>query len=254
MADRTQEEHDLQLFRDYRATGGRATRNALVERYVGLAAHIAKRYRRPGSEEDIRQAAMLGLVKAVDRFDPDFGSSFVAFAGTTIEGELKRYLRDRTWVVRVPRAAKELHLMVRRAAEELHQLHGRSPSVDDIAAHLSVSRDDVLRGLSAAAAYNVGTLDAGADGDRFQVDRSGVLAADEPGFGRVIDAHTTVGLLDLLPERDREIVRLRFFEEMSQAEIAAVMGMSQMHVSRLLHRSFELMRSVLGDDLEPPTA
>ncbi len=251
MTDVPLQEHDLRLFRDYRANGGRAARNALVERYMGLAAHIAKRYRRPGSEDDIRQAAMLGLVKAVDRFDPDFGSSFVAFAGATIEGELKRYLRDRTWVVRVPRAAKELHLMVRRASEELRQLLGRSPTVDEIAAHLSVSRDDVLRGLSASAAYDVGTIDAGDTAPGLPADRSGRLATDELGFDHVVDAQTTTGLLERLPEREREIVRLRFYEDMSQAQIAEAMGISQMHVSRLLRRSFELMRSFLDDVQDP---
>lgn len=253
MSDPSLEEDDeLALFREYGASGERAIRNALVERYIGLAVHISKRYRRPGNEDDIRQAAMIGLVKAVNRFDPDFGSSFVTFAGTTIDGELKRYLRDHTWVVRVPRSAKELHLLVRRAAEELHQRQGRSPSVAEISAHLSVSRDDVLRGLSASAAYDVGTIDAGTDGEGFQADRSGALAADEAGFGRVVDVHTVASLLERLSEREQEIVRLRFHEERSQAEIAEMMGISQMHVSRLLRRSFELMRSWLDDEDATP--
>jgi RNA polymerase sigma-B factor len=247
------ESDELALFREYRATGSRATRNELVERYMGLAVHIAKRYRRPGSEDDVRQAAMIGLVKAVDRFDPEYGATFVTFAGTTIEGELKRYLRDRTWVVRVPRAAKELHLLVRRASDELHQLEGRSPSVDEIAAHLSVSRDDVLRGLSASAAYEVGTIDARSDVDGVQADRSAALATDEAGFGHVVDAHTIAGLLQRLPAREREIVRRRFYEDMSQAEIAEAVGISQMHVSRLLRRSFELMRTWIdAEDQSPP--
>lgn len=251
MSDPSRDEsEELALFRDFRATGDRSTRNALVERYMGLAVHIAKRYRRPGSEDDVRQAAMIGLVKAVDRFDPDYGSSFVTFAGATIEGELKRYLRDRTWVVRVPRAAKELHLLVRRARDELLQRDERSPSVDEIAAHLSLSRDDVLRGLSASAAYEVGTIDAGNNVDGMQADRSAVLATDEAGFGHVVDAHTIAGLLVRLPDREREIVRLRFYEDMSQAEIADAVGMSQMHVSRLLRRSFELMRSWMDDEDE----
>ena len=108
---------ELDLFRAYVKSQDRRERNVLVERYMGLAAHIAKRYKRAGNDEDIRQAAMIGLVKAVDRFDPEFGVSFAAFAGSTIEGELKRYLRDHTWVVRVPRSGKELHLVVRRAAD-----------------------------------------------------------------------------------------------------------------------------------------
>ncbi len=105
-------QEELELFRAYAASRDRRQRNALVERYMGLAAHIAKRYGRVGTDDDIRQVAMVGLVKAVDRFDPTYGVAFAAFAGSTIEGELKRYLRDQTWVVRVPRSGKELHLLV----------------------------------------------------------------------------------------------------------------------------------------------
>ena len=152
---------------------------------MGLAAHIANRYRRSNlSDDDLRQVAMVGLVKAVDRFDPDYGASFSAFAGRTIEGELKRHFRDRSWVVRVPRSAKELHLLVRRAGDELSHELGRSPSVDEIAEQLGIDRDDVLRGLSASAAYNVGTLDARlADDDSdSSMDRQGALAAIDSGF------------------------------------------------------------------------
>src|SRR3954465_9566784 len=145
---------DLELFVEFANTRGRATRNRLVERHMGLAAHIAKRFSRPGgAEEDLRQVAMLGLVKAVDRFDPNFGVPFAAFAGSTIEGELKRHFRDHGWAVPVPRAAKQLHLIVRRAADELVQSNGRSPSVAEIAEHVGLDREDVLRGLSASAAY-----------------------------------------------------------------------------------------------------
>ena len=154
---------ELEMFRAYVVSRDRSQRNALVERYMGLAAHIAKRYQRAGNDDDIRQAAMIGLVKAVDRFDPEFGVPFASFAGSTIEGELKRYLRDHTWVVRVPRSAKELHLLVRRASDELAQTNGHAPSVAEIAAHLTLDRDDVLRGLAATAAYDVGSLDNSTD-------------------------------------------------------------------------------------------
>ncbi len=238
---------DLELFRTFAASKSRRVRNQLVERHMGLAAHIAKRFRRHGSDDDLRQVAMLGLVKAVDRFDPDFGSPFSAFAGRTIEGELKRHFRDRSWAVRVPRGAKELHLLVRNASEELSQRIGRSPTIDEIAAHLDVDRDDVLRGLSATAAYNVGTLDAGAGDDESDSmgDRQRALATDDAGFGHVDDRQLVVELIARLPEREQEIVRLRFYERRSQTEIAEAVGISQMHVSRLLHRSFEQMRDWL---------
>src|SRR4029078_766562 len=129
---------DLELFFEAPSTRPRSIRHRLVERHMGLAAHIAKRFSRSGgTKEDLRQVAMLGLVKAIDRFDPNCGVRFAAFAGSTIEGELKRHFRDHSWAVRVPRSAKELHLSVRRATDELVQKEGRSPSVDDIAACLT---------------------------------------------------------------------------------------------------------------------
>ncbi len=241
---------DLELFRKLTSTKSRSLRNELVERHMGLAAHIAKRYQRAGTrDDDLRQVAMVGLVKAVDRFDPEYGSSFSAFAGRTIEGELKRYFRDRTWVVRVPRGAKELHLQVRRAIDELGHDLGRSPSVDELARHLRVDRDDVLRGLAASAAYSVGTLDAvgGGDDADMAIDRQGALAVDDRGFGDTEDRQVVMELLERLPEREREIVRMRFYERMSQFEIGEAMGISQMHVSRLLRRSFTQMREWVDD-------
>ncbi len=241
---------DLELFRDYAETKSRKLRNQLVERHMGLAAHISNRFRRQGgSDDDLRQVAMVGLVKAVDRFDPDYGAAFSAFAGRTIEGELKRHFRDRSWSVRVPCGAKELHLLVRNASEELSQRNGRAPTVDEIAAHLQVERDDVLRGLSATAAYNVGTLDGGAPDDDTDAmgDRQRALATVEDGYGQVDDRELVVQLIARLPEREQEIVRLRFYERRSQTEIADAIGISQMHVSRLLRKSFEQMREWLEE-------
>lgn len=239
---------DLELFRTLAQTKRRSVRNQLVERHMGLAAHIAKRYQRAGTrDDDLRQVAMVGLVKAVDRFDPEYGASFSAFAGRTIEGELKRYFRDRTWTVRVPRGAKELHLQVRRATEQLGHDLGRSPTVEELATHLQLDRDDVLRGLAASAAYNVGTLDTGSADDDVAPDRHGALAVDDAGYAETEDRQVVTDLLARLPEREREIVRLRFYERMSQSEIGETMGISQMHVSRLLRRSFDQMREWIDD-------
>ena len=218
---------------------------------MGLAAHIAKRFSRPGmGDDDLRQVAMLGLVKAVDRFDPDYGVPFAAFAGSTIEGELKRHFRDQSWVVRVPRSAKDLHLMVRRATDELVQQSSRSPSVDEIAAHLAIDRDDVLRGLAASSAYHVGTIQpSSSDGDPgTPLDRIDALASEETGYEHATDADLVERLLAQLPEREREIVRLRFYEQQSQEQIAAAVGVSQMQVSRLLRASFEKMREWMDTD------
>jgi RNA polymerase sigma-B factor len=240
---------DLELFRELATTRRRSLRNEIVERHMGLAAHIAKRYHRSGTrDDDLRQVAMVGLVKAVDRFDPEYGASFSAFAGRTIEGELKRYFRDRTWTVRVPRGAKELHLEVRRATEELGQSLGRSPSADELARHLRIDRDDVLRGMAASAAYNIGTIDTSAGGDDdVAPDRQGALAVDDRGFDDTEDRHVVAELLDRLPDRERQIVWLRFYEQMSQSEIGEAIGISQMHVSRLLRRSFAQMREWVDD-------
>lgn len=236
---------DLELFVEFASTRHRSIRNQLVERHMGLAAHIAKRFGRPGvADDDLRQVAMLGLVKAVDRFDPDYGVPFATFAGSTIEGELKRHFRDHSWVVRVPRSAKELHLLVRRANDELVQSLGRSPSVDEIATRLGVDRDDVLRGLAASSAYHVGTIHpGGTDGEvETPLDRNNALASEEAGYEHAADADLVSRLLAQLPEREQEIVRLRFYEQQSQEQIAAAVGVSQMQVSRLLRASFEKLR------------
>ncbi len=243
---------DLELFRAFKSSGRRALRNQLVERHMGLAAHIAQRYARGGKhDDDLRQVAMIGLVKSVDRFDPEYGAAFSAFAGRTIEGELKRHFRDTSWTVKVPRSAKELHLAVRRAAAELEQGGGGSPTVDELASHLGIDRDDVLRGLAASAASSVGTIDSGFDDGDSGTDRQAVLADDDTSYEHAENRQIIADLMDELAPREREIVRLRFFEERSQQEIADEVGVSQMHVSRLLRRSFEQMRgSMVGDPLD----
>ena len=242
---------DLDLFFEFASTRHRSIRNRLVERHMGLAAHIAKRFSRSGgTEEDLRQVAMLGLVKAIDRFDPHYGVRFAAFAGSTIEGELKRHFRDHSWTVRVPRSAKDLHLTVRRATDELVHKTGKSPSVNEIAAHLGIERDDVLRGLAATSAYHVGTIHStGNDGDgETPLDRIDALASEEVGYERAMDSQIVEGLLARLPERERQIVRLRFYEQLSQEQIAEAVGVSQMQVSRLLRASFEKMRQWMDAD------
>lgn len=236
-----------ELFVRYKANPTRRGRNELVELHMGLAAHIARRLSRGSNDQDIRQVAMIGLVKAVNRFDPDRGTPFAAFAGRTIEGEIKRHFRDRTWSVRVPRSAKELHLAVRRANDELqHQLH-RSPTVDELAAHLQVDRDDVITGLAAGASYSTSSLDSRSSDDSVAPDHRSALAVNDSGFEHSEHRDLVGDLLQRLPERERAIVSMRFFEELSQTEIAERVGISQMHVSRLLRSSFEKMRSWADD-------
>ena len=238
------ERTDAELFRELSQTRRRKVRNTLVDRHIGFARHIAKRYRNRGiADDDLNQIALLALVKAVDRYDPDYGAAFTAFAGRTIEGEIKRHFRDTAWAVRVPRSIKELHLMVRQATDELSHELGRSPTVKDVAARLEISTDDVVEALGAAAAYTSGSLDAsGASDGTAAPDRSRHLAANDERLEAAPNRVLVEQLIATLPVREQEIIRLRFYNELSQTEIAERVGVSQMHVSRLLRRSFTLMR------------
>jgi len=238
------------LFEEFRRTGRRGVRNQIVEEYMGLAIHIAQRYNSgPGRDDDLEQVAMMALVKAVDRFDLERGVPFSAFAGRTIEGELKRHFRDATWAVKVPRGAKELHVAVRRANDELSMRLDRSPTVDEVAEYLEVDRDDVITGLAAGIARQVGTIDPGPDDD---AGRNAATGRSDRGFGDVENEAVVEALISSLPEREQEIVRLRFYDELSQSEIADRVGLSQMHVSRLLRRAFDTLRAeFVGDDTMP---
>jgi RNA polymerase sigma-B factor len=257
MSDDDQTEREL--FAEFRRTGSRAVRNELVERHMGLAIHIAQRFNAAARRDhDIEQVALLALVKAVDRFDPDVGVAFSSFAGRTIEGEIKRHFRDATWALKVPRGAKELHLAVRRANEELTRVLGRSPSVDEVSEHLQIDRDDVIVGLAASMARTAGTIDPVPADETPGGDRLLATATFERGFSMVDDEAMVAELLATLPERERKIVELRFFDELSQSEIAARVGVSQMHVSRLLRKAVDLMRAAsdpnaVGADA-PPSA
>jgi RNA polymerase sigma-B factor len=234
------------LFALYRDTGDRAVRNALVEAHRGLAASIANDYRGRGVElDDLVQIAMLGTLKAVERFDPDRGIQFSAFASRTVNGEIKRHFRDRTWAVRPPRSAQERHLDLRRARATLSARLGRAPSVAELAEEMGVSTDDVLDALEAGAAYRAASLDARRPGD----DDSPTLAerlttGEAPSLP--VELRVLVDqLLDSLPEREATILRLRFYEDLTQSEIADRLGISQMHVSRLMRRCLETLRQTL---------
>lgn len=238
---------DGALFEEFRQTGRRRVRNEIVERHLGLAIRIARRFHSGiGRDDDIEQVAMVALVKAVDRFDSSFGVSFVAFAGRTIEGEIKRHFRDATWSIKVPRSAKELHLAVRGANDELSLTLGRSPSVAEVAAHLGIDRDAVVTGLAAGEARRVGSIDPrSSDDDAPASDRTSAMAVRDRGYADVDNDLLVKTLLATLPERERRIVELRFYYDLSQSEIAEQVGVSQMHVSRLLRQVFERLRSEL---------
>jgi len=214
-------------------------RSVLVERYQGLARRLASRStKRPEDRDDLVQVALLGLVKALDRFEPQRGISFTTFAWATLEGELKRYHRDRDWSVRVPRRLQERYLRTSAAVEELTHELGRAPTLVEIADRTGDQVDEVTEALEVRRAHRPASIDAptGEDGAGMQ------LGAHQSEMGRVEDRGLLNYLLDRLPAREREIVKLRFVDELTQSEIAARVGLSQMHVSRLLAQSLAQMR------------
>lgn len=248
MTQRLTDEEARELFNAYAASGRRRDRNRLVEAHIGFARHVAARYANRGvPDEDLHQVALLALVKAVDRYDPENGAAFTSFAGRTIEGEIKRYFRDATWAVRVPRSTKELHLLVRRATDELSAATGRSPTVSEVARHLEIETDQVVEALGAAAAFSSSSLDESSDEDGRRTSASARFASHDEHLEAAPDRMLIERLLGELPERERRIVELRYFETMTQSEIAEIVGVSQMHVSRLLRRAVTLMRQLAGD-------
>lgn len=222
-------------------------REQLVTGHLPLARHIARRFANRGEpQDDLVQVAMLGLVNAVDRFDPSRGSDFLSFAVPTIMGEVRRHFRDTSWAVRVPRRLKELHLAIGTASGVLSQELGRAPTPSELAEHLDLSRDEVFEGLEAMTAYRSASLD-----DLLAEDSSIPLAAtvgtEDEGLELVEQREALQPLLARLPQRERSIVLLRFYGNMTQTQIAERIGVSQMHVSRLLNRTLERLRAELSD-------
>lgn len=231
----------LDRFFEYRRTRDRRIRDELIADHLGLALALARRFAGRGeSVEDLEQIATLGLLKAVERFEPERGLAFSTFATPTIAGEIKRHFRDRSWSVRVPRALQELGLRLTATVGELTNELGRSPTLAEIAVQLEVSEEEVLEAMEANRAYATHSLDAQLPGD----DRSlgDTLGGDEPGMDDVERRMVVDDLLATLPEREQTILRLRFFDGLTQTEIATRVGISQMHVSRLLARSLETLR------------
>lgn len=222
-------------FVEYRRTGDRSIRNHLVERYAPLVEFTLRRFRHRGPDhEDLRQVAFMAMLLAVDRFDPERGIQFSTFASQSMEGELKRYLRDRSWSVRPPRRSQELHLELRDAEERLTQALRRAPTVAELASELGRSEDDVLLALEARQAYRASSLDA----TPLLMHHRG--PADDPerdGFHHVDMADTVERLLARLPDKERELLTMRYIEGMSQPAMAARLGVSQSYLSRMLRRT-----------------
>jgi RNA polymerase sigma-B factor len=233
---------DERLLARYHESGDLEARDELVVRFMPLARQLAARYRHAGEPlEDLVQVACVGLIKAVDRFDPERGSGFTRYAVPTMLGELKRHFRDRGWSVHVSRATQELVLKVGEALGALPSKLGRSPTPRDVAAAVGAPVEDVLEAMEAATAYEAVSLDAPrpGSGEEESWTLAESLSDEEPGYERVEIEETLRGTLEALPARERLILRLRFEEDMTQAEIAELVGVSQMHVSRLLRRSLD---------------
>jgi RNA polymerase sigma-B factor len=235
-------------FHEYAQSRDRTLRDDLVTAHMGLAEYLARRFTNRGEPlDDLIQVAALGLLKAVDRFDPERGLEFSTYATPTIVGELKRHFRDKGWAVRVPRRVQELHLRLGSVVSVLSQELGRSPTIGEIAQAAAVSEEEVLEAIEAGHAYRFTSLDA-PSGSEDEMTLSAELGEEDQGL---IDSEHRVTLSPLIaqfPPRERMILHLRFFEGMTQSEIAGRLGISQMHVSRLLARALAQLRSQAEDD------
>lgn len=221
-------------------------RDELVEGYLPVARHIARRFSNRGEPmDDLVQVATVGLINAVDRFQPDRGSDFFSFAVPTISGEVRRHFRDQGWSMRVPRRLKDLHVSINATVSELSQGLGRAPRPSEIAAKLDVPVADVLEGLEAAQAYRSSSLDEMLTSEEGGATLGDLLGEADAELDRVEYQQALEPLLGELPERERTIVMLRFFGNLTQTQIADQVGISQMHVSRLLAQTLVKLRQRL---------
>jgi RNA polymerase sigma-B factor len=221
-------------------------RGRVIEAWLPLAQHLARRYFGRGeSSDDLVQVALVGLIKSVDRYDPGHGVAFSAFAVPTILGELKRHFRDRAWAIRVPRRLQELRMSITTANNTLSHTLGRAPTVADIAAHLGVTEEEVLEGLEGARAYSTTSLSTPI-GDADGHELGDTLGAEDHGF-ELTELRIALGpAMATLSEREQTILSLRFYGNRTQSEIAQHLGISQMHVSRLLTKALGKLRALIG--------
>ena len=225
----------------------------VVGRFLPLARQLAARYTHTSeSFDDLYQVACLGLVNAVDRYDNERDIAFSTYAVPTILGELKRYFRDKTWSVRVPRDLQELGLAVERAGERLTAPLGRAPTVDEVAGAVGVTREAVLEARRALGAYRAGSLEESRSGPDDDDPLLSVLGCDEQGYDGVEQRVLMDSMLGCLTRRERHVVRLRFVDDLTQTMIAEEVGLSQMQVSRVLRRSLDRLREFLTEDAAAP--
>jgi RNA polymerase sigma-B factor len=231
------------LFARVQRDGDRAAHEALVERFLPLAQQLARRYARSNEPlDDLIQVASLGLLKAIDRFDPTRPTAFSSFAVPTILGELKRHFRDKGWSLRVPRDLQELAVRVERVADGLESELRRAPTADEIAQRIGVRTEQVLDAREAAGAYRAVSLDGPRDDAEAGGELVDVIGVEDPGYHLVDEAATVERLMMVLSDREREVLRLRFAEDLTQTEISRIVGVSQMQVSRIIRQALRTLR------------
>ena len=236
---------DRELLKRYHEEGDASAREALVERHLPLVRSLARRYAGRGeSLDDIEQVGAIGLLKAIDRYEMSREVALTTYATPNVVGEIKRHFRDKGWAIRVPRALQELNGKMGPTIERLTSKLGRSPSIAEIAAEFKTTTEQVLEALEAGSAYAPLSLSAGPTGDE-ELDPMETIGTDDAEFERTDNRASLEPALESLPEREREILRMRFEDGLTQTQIAERIGISQMHVSRLIRRSLERMRSQL---------
>jgi RNA polymerase sigma-B factor len=222
-------------------------RDEVIEDHMPYARHIARRYSNRGTTaEDFEQVAYVGLVKAVDHFDPERGTGFLGYATPMIVGEIKRYFRDATWSVHVPRHMQELTGALHKAAEALAPELGRAPTIAELAARLGIETEEAVEALDASEAYHTASLDRPIGTQEDAACLGELLGHEDPGFELTVDREVLRGLVEELDERDKRILLLRFFRGLTQTEIGEELGISQMQVSRLIARILGALRAGFG--------
>jgi RNA polymerase sigma-B factor len=238
------------VFRDEDASGAErdAARDALVHLHLPLVEHCARRFRNRGEPlEDLVQVGTIGLIKSIDRFDSDRGVEFSTYATPTIIGEIKRYFRDKGWAIRVPRRLQELRMQIGAASAELTQSLGRSPTPRELSEAIGCTVEEIVEGIESSNAYSTLSLDASDDGDEGAATMLDAIGIDDAGLEHVEIRESIKPMLDRLEPREKKILLLRFFKNMTQSQIADEIGVSQMHVSRLLNRTLEQLRTSLEE-------
>ena len=239
--------NETELFREYKATGDVSLRNEIVEKYLFIASVLAKKFVGRGVEyDDLFQVASLALLKGVDRFEPDKGLQFSTFITPTITGEIKNYFRDRSRLVHLPRRVAELRVAIKRAGEELFAQTGRKPTAKELAEKLGVSEEEILRCLEAGGVVSLdNTVDSESDNMSFHE----ILPAADDVFEDVENRDAVESALKTLSEKERELVSLRFGQELSQVETARRMGVSQMNISRMERKILQKLKETLGKSM-----